>query len=144
MSSTASSTLTLELRPAWPALAGLALWVLCLAAAAADLRFPAGATKLIPPLLILVTGFFLLRGLSGLHPRAPGRALLRSDGEWLLTGQGGSWTAALDPASRALGGVMFLRWRSAQGVHWALVTRSAENRDALRRLRVRLRCAQSC
>ncbi|CAN5194580.1 hypothetical protein BH24PSE2_BH24PSE2_16480 [soil metagenome] len=80
-----------------------------------------------------------------LYLRAGARSIVRIElddrGEWRLTdGAGGTFAARLAPGSRATLPLIALRWRDRRGGrHCAYLAADVIDREALRRLRVRLR-----
>jgi hypothetical protein len=138
MSSSASSSLTLELRPPWLPLAILAVWLLLLAITIMLSALPP-AVRVPLACALPVAAIAPLRGqLFGLWAGAPRRISLTDDGWLLEDGRGRRWPAIPGPA-RGLCGCLLLRWRAPRADCWTLIAATERNREVLRRLRVRLR-----
>lgn len=140
MSSTVSSPLTLELKPAWPALGMLSAWLLVLAASCWQSAMPV-SIRLMTSIGVLLPGAFIVsRQLPGLVSHALCRATRAPDGVWTLAnGRGEQWEGTLMAPVRFMRAGALLRWTSHRGRHWALATDRSCGAEAFRRLRVTLR-----
>ncbi len=138
MSSSAFSSLSLDLRPPWAPLAAIVAWLILLGGAIVCCALPLMARLLAAGLLLAAALGGLLSQLFGLSARALTRITLQTDGHWLLTDGRGRQEAAELVQGRFAGQCALLLWRGDRR-HWALVVPAAGSRTGLRRLRVRLR-----
>jgi hypothetical protein len=139
MSSGRSPDLRLELRTRGPVIGALLAWLVLALTAVCYVAMPVLA-KLLVCMAILVLGLPVL-GTQVFHgfPRRACTLVWSSTGDWHCErGDGSSARLELSPSSRGFSGGALLVFRSREPVRWAFLIAGPDQKNELRRLRVRL------
>jgi hypothetical protein len=136
VSSSTSTPLELELRPAWWLLSVLAGWVLAIGVQLWDVDRP--AWTIVAETLLLVELSAVRGATPGMTASSVKRLAWMPDGSWrLCDGYGWQWSARLAAGSRKWGPVAILVWNDGTRRSWAILTPAAVGPTQYRRFSVR-------